>query len=127
MIQLIQRRKLVWVIAVAALAMAGWWWLQDDASVPPNPRTAPAVSLTDAQRANQRVAPEPVPPSTGDVATAPLAVPPVPVEVPAAPTPVTEFNGWLKRYMAAANPSARSALLAEGEVLAARRREFLFG
>jgi len=41
-------------------------------------------------------------------------------------TPVVEFLDWLDRYRGASRPIEKSALLAEGERLAAQRRDFMF-
>jgi hypothetical protein len=60
------------------------------------------------------------------VVTPALPAPFVPEDGVAVSTPMTEFSGWIDRYRAAVNPAARAALQAEGETLAARRREALF-
>lgn len=103
--------KLSGLLALAGVGLACWFGLRGGRNVPQSssPATALGVGASRASYVSLPVGERPVVSTLAD----------------AAPTPITEFNGWLEEYRAAPTDTARAALLSEGESLISQRRGHL--
>src|SRR5688572_17981609 len=122
-----RRRSFCVLALVTVLAIAGIWWRLTESRPTPSiatvQREAPAPTSQPAPQMNQTVPPAN---AVATAVTAPLAILETAGQAKSTPTPLTEFGSWMEKYLAA-DLAGRAGMNDEGEALAAKRREFLYG